>query len=291
MDLRVLLVESEPEDARFLQEVMCEIEDQHYLPEWTSIDVLHAATWTEAVHIISSEAGAPHILLLDPELADRAGVDSFCRAQALAPDIPVILLVSQEDRAIGLKLMREGAQDFALKQQVDCAPLAHTIRNAILRQRLLAATRATVPVDSLTGLLNRTGFVVLAERDRKLAERLSRRWMLLLVEPKNPRGNEERMDLEMVEIADHLRSVSSPTDLVARIGARRFAITVFDTEAETVEEAWMRIRSAAAERRFEVGASIFDVARPLTLDAMLEQASRDLMPTPASEITSAASAV
>lgn len=299
MDLRVLLVESDPDDARFLHEVLGEIEDQHYLGEWPCIEVLHAATWSEAEQIvngaISSGTGTPHVLLLDPELADLRGAAGFWRAQAAAADIPVVLLVSSEDQCLALKLMREGAQDFLLKKQLDCLPLAHAIRNAIARQRLLVATRATVPVDSLTGLLNRTGFMAVADRDRMLAERLNCRWMLLIAEPKNPAElaeaqREQGMDLEMVEAADHLRSASGPADLMARIGSRRFAICVFDTEAETVEEAWMRIRSTAAERRFEVGASIFDKNRPLSLEAMLEQASRDLMPAPSPETIRAAGA-
>jgi len=46
-----------------------------------------------------------------------------------------------------------------------------------------------------------------------------------------------------------------------------------------VEEAWIRIRGSAAERRINVGASIYDRARPISLDAMLDQAALDLLPT------------
>ena len=57
-------------------------------------------------------------------------------------------------------------------------------------------------------------------------------------------------------------------------------MSVFDGEIESVEEAWVRIRDAAAEVRIDVGVSIFDPGRPLSLDAMIEQATADLPRAP-----------
>ena len=79
-------------------------------------------------------------------------------------------------------MVRDGAQDFLLKREVDCAPLARAIRNALERHRLLAAARVTSMTDQLTGLLTRPAFLTLAERDRLLAERLGRKMMVLMAE-------------------------------------------------------------------------------------------------------------
>jgi DNA-binding NarL/FixJ family response regulator len=282
MDLKVLLIDADPDDTRYLHDVLSEIEDEHYLAEWPAIDVWHVATWAEAERCLSS--GTPHLVLLDCELPDRGAADAFCRCQSLAPDVPVIVLADPQDQDLARKLMLEGAEDYLCGKKIDCAPLAHAMRTAIFRRRVGAAARASMQFDPLTGLLNRTGFMALADRDRKLAERLERRWMLLIAEPKDPllgldSSGEHRLDLHMVAAADHLRSLAGPTDLVARIGRSRFAMGIFDTEIETLEEAWIRVRSAAAERRFEIGASIFDSARPLSLEAMLIQAARDLLPS------------
>ncbi len=214
-------------------------------------------------------------------LRTTKGAATFRVVQAAAPDVPVILLIRTEDEGLASRLMREGAEDFLIKKQVDCAPLAHALRNAVFRHRQLAAARAASLTDSLTGLSNRAGFLAMAARDRKLAERLDRRWMLLVAEPKNLveialAFGEQRRDLDLVDAAEHLRGIITPADLIARIGDRHFGIGVFDGEAESVEEAWARIRSAAAEHRMEVGASIFDRNRPISLDAMLEQALADL---------------
>ena len=121
------------------------------------------------------------------------------------------------------RLMRDGAEDFLLKKHIDCAPLAHSLRNAVLRRRLLSAARAASLTDSLTGLANRAGFLAVAARDRKLAERLKRRWMLLVAEPRNLAEisrafGEQRRDLELVEAAEQLRGMVTPADMLARIG-------------------------------------------------------------------------
>jgi PleD family two-component response regulator len=288
MNLRILLVESEPEEVVIFQDVLREIEDERWLPEWPELEFLHAATWQEAESILTAAAypgSLPHAVLLNPDLADSQGAQTFRRLQACAPDVPVILLVNASDLSLAMKLVREGAQDFLIQKQVDCAPLAHALRNAVARHRLLAAARAATLADALTGLPNRTSFFAQANRDRKLAERLGCRLMLLIAEPRRLTGagevnGEQRRDLELVDTADSLRAIASPVDTLARIGARRFAMTIFDSELETLEQAWIRIRTTAAARQIEVGVSIFDRQRPVTLEVMMEHAELDLAPTP-----------
>ena len=108
--------------------------------------------------------------------------------------------------------------------------------------------------------------------------------MILVAEPRisadtsTAQGRQNR-DLALVETADRLRSLSGPTDLLARIGQTRFAVAVFDTEAESVEEAWARMYSGGHEFRIRIGAAIFDADRPVSLDALLEQAALDLAPS------------
>ena len=139
---------------------------------------------------------------------------------------------------------------------------------------------ARTSTDSLTGLINRGAFLTLADRDRKLAERIGRRLMILVAEPMEiPRAaDEQRQDLTLVALADHLRNLASLTDLIARIGNSRFAMTVFETDHESLEEIWARMHSGAAEHRIQIGVAIFTPDRPASLDVLLEQAALDLTP-------------
>ena len=278
MLVRVLVVESEPEDVLFLRDVLLEIEAGRYWNPWTHIEILHASTLSAALSVVANEL--VDVILLDPDLSDSQGVDTFRRTHSCSDRIPIVLVVGPEDTAMAVRLVREGAQDFIAKRSIDCAPLAHAMRTAIERHRLLSAARAGASTDSLTGLNNRGGFLTLADRDRKLAERLGRRFMILIAEPKGLHEvfDPQRRDLTLVELADHLRSIAGPTDLLARIAETRFAMAVFETDVESLEEAWARMHSAAVGHRMQVGAAIFSTDRPASLDVLLEQAALDLTP-------------
>jgi diguanylate cyclase (GGDEF)-like protein len=281
MILRVLLVESDADDVLFLQEALTEIEGGRYWSNWIRIETLYADTWAKAAAILAREA--LDLLLLDLNLADSQGSETFRRAQAAASQVPVILLTCAEDAEMATRLVRDGAQDFLIKKQIDCAPMAHAMRNAIERHRLLSATRAASTIDSLTGLPNRGSFLTFADRDRKLAERLGRRLMVLVAEPKNLPAitaayGDQRRDLTLIEAADHLRGLVGPADLLARITETHFALTVFDTDVEPVEAAWARFHSIAGAHRIGIGAAIFDAAHPASIDVLLDQAESDLAP-------------
>jgi diguanylate cyclase (GGDEF)-like protein len=282
MNLRVLLVESEPEDVLFLRDVLIEIEAARHFNQWIHIEILHASTWSGASTVLANEP--VDLVLLNPDLDDCKGLETFRRAQAVADRVPIILLIGSADDVMALRMVRDGAQDFFIKHQIDCAPLAHAMLNAVERHRLLSATRAAATIDSLTGLPNRAGFFIYADRDRKIAERLGRRMMVLIAEPKNLQElaatfGSQRLDLALVETADHLRSVAGPTDLIARIGDTRYALAIFETDVESIEEAWARLHGAALEHRISIGAAVFDADHPASLEMLLEQAALDLAPT------------
>ena len=106
---------------------------------------------------------------------------------------------------------------------------------------------------------------------------------VVVAEPKNlgeitTAYGEQRRDLALIETADHMRSLAGPADLLARIETTRFGMTVFDTEAESVEGAWARMYAALLQHRILIGAAVFSNDQPATLDELLEQAARDLYP-------------
>lgn len=284
MNLRVLLAESGAEDILFLNDVLTELDGARCWGDWVHLEASHATTWADTAAILATEA--VDVLLLDPDLRDSQGADTFRRAQEAAPNVPVILLVEPAATSLAERMVRDGAQDFLLKKDVDCAPLARAIRNALERHRLLAAARATSMTDQLTGLLTRPAFLALVERDRLLAERLSRKMMLLLVECAESGAqdqaphvhDEQRRDLALVEAADDLRRLASPAALLARLSHSRFGMAVLDTLAESVEEVRARLDAATADGRFGFGAAVFDPQRPVSLDVLLEQAAVHLRP-------------
>jgi diguanylate cyclase (GGDEF)-like protein len=281
MILRVLIIESELDDILFLRDVLGEIQEGRFWHTWVHMEALAATTLAEAFAILANER--VDILLLNPDLSDSQGIETFRSICTGSGHLPVVLLIGSEDVSMALQLIRDGAQDFLKKKQIDAGPLAHAMRNAMERQRLLTAARTTIAMDSLTGLMNRSAFLTLAERDRKLAERFGRRLMILIAEPKNSGefatlSGEQRRDLTLVEGADHLRRMAGATDVIARIGETSFGISIFETDLESLEEAGARLHYFAATHRMQVGAAIFAADRPASLEVLLQQAALELAP-------------
>ena len=289
MTLRVLLAESATEDILFLNDVLTELDGARCWGDWVHLEASHSATLAHAEAILATKP--VDVLLLDPEFPDSHGAETFRRVQAAAPHVPVILLVEPSATTLAEHLVRDGAQDFLVKKEVDCVPLARAIRNAMERHRLLAAARATSMTDPLTGLLTRPAFLTLAERDRLLAERLNRRMMILLAEPTAPDHapqvpGEQGRDLALVEAADDLRRLAGPAALLGRLSDARFGLAVLDTLAESVEEIRSRLQAASTDAKLAFAAAVFDPQQPVSLDILLDQAAVNLRP-PSGQATSA----
>lgn len=277
MTLRVLVVESEPEELLFLRDVLTELDGSREWSQWTQVEAEYADSWKDAAGFLA--AGRFDVIVLGLDLSDSHGKETFLRYQAVAPQIPAVLIV--DEASLAENLLREGAQDFLVRGQVDCAPLAKALRSAIERHRLLAATRAASMVDSLTGLLSRDAFLLLADRDRRLAETMHRRQLLILAEPKAKFTDDQGRDLGVVDAAEQLRSMAGSTDLVARVGLLHLALSVLDSEQESAEEIWARLHGAAARSGISLGVAVFDPERPMGLDRLLELAAGDLKPAAA----------
>ncbi|MEP6963694.1 MAG: hypothetical protein ABI995_16575 [Acidobacteriota bacterium] len=290
MTLRALVVESEVEELLFLRNVLTELDGSPEWTQWTHVEGLYASSWADASAMLATER--VDVIVLNLDLSDSQGRETFLRFQVLAPQIPIVLLVPPTSSPrLAEDLLREGAQDYLIQNSVDCAPLAHAIRNAIGRHRLLASTRATSMIDPLTGLLSRDAFLLLAERDRTLATRMQRRQLVILAEPQpssfigNTSAGQHR-DLELVEAADHLRDLAGSADLVARVGLIHLAISILDSERESAEEIWARLHLAADTQHLKLGAAVFDPRRPLDLEQLLDRAAKDLYPAAASALVS-----
>src|ERR1700729_3803409 len=58
-------------------------------------------------------------VILDLDLPDSHGIDSFDQLFALAPNIPILVLVGAKDEAVGKSAVQRGAQDYLLKDRLD----------------------------------------------------------------------------------------------------------------------------------------------------------------------------
>ncbi len=81
------------------------------------------------------ERDPPAAVLLDLGLPDSDGLETFRRVRQRAPGLAIVILTATDDDALALVAVREGAQDWIVKQQVDPRLLPRVVRYAIERRR------------------------------------------------------------------------------------------------------------------------------------------------------------
>ena len=162
------------------------------------------------------------------------------------------------------------------------AVLLASLRRGGRRESFLART------DSLTGLLNRRGFLEVARREMARSARSGRPLTVALADVDR---FEEVNDLRGQDAGDHLlggmgtalRSAMRAVDASARLGGDEFAMLLPDADIESIEAVLDRLRlvlmQAAAEKGAPVtvslGAATFQ-RPPSSLDEMLRAAGRML---------------
>ena len=274
--MRVLLLEPDLEDAAFLTEALAELEEQQHGDAWIHAETSHAVDLPEALALLA--CARFDVILLAPMLPGGLPLQHLRRIAAAAPDTPVIAIASSAQESLASRMVREGAQDFLLKNEVDCRPLLRSIRNSIERHRALVALRSDVFVDPLTRVYNSFGFCALARRDLRLAGAAG--WSVLLVTAqlegleRAPGAGESA--LLLTEFADSLRCAAGETDLVGRLDAYRFAVLLLDRNAAEVVRTLHRIEEIAATRNAQ-GAKLvtlrvdrFSAPDASLVDAVLE---------------------
>lgn len=134
--LRISLVEDNPADARLIQEAISEITDQH-------IDLqIHTSLSESLAHFEASPIN-PDILIADLSLPDSKGLDTFHQIHRIVPQIPIVILTGLNDQTLAHQAVKEGAQDFVIKQAMSGEALARIINHAIERNRLLIECKLT----------------------------------------------------------------------------------------------------------------------------------------------------
>lgn len=82
-----------------------------------------------------------HLVLLDLNLPDSWGIDSFLRLKPVVQKIPVIILTGLSDTGVALEAIKEGAQDYVVKSELTEGLLAKTIQYSLERKRNLEFLR------------------------------------------------------------------------------------------------------------------------------------------------------
>lgn len=150
--LRILLVEDNPADAKFLK-----VSLEENMP-----GQFHLVQETYLGEALQTLAQTPFdIILLDLSLPDANGFETLTRTAVAAPDVPIVVLTGLDNDEVAFQSLQAGAQDYLIKGQKDRGALLRSMRYAIERHQsqknLVQQLEKMAFRDPLTGLLNRRG--------------------------------------------------------------------------------------------------------------------------------------
>jgi DNA-binding response OmpR family regulator len=143
--IRILHIEDNPADVVLIREILAE-------EKGFSGTVHHAGLLALGLEILG--VNTIDIILLDLNLPDSAGKATFRAVKESARDTPVIIMTGLNDEEAAVNAVREGAQDYLLKSEVDANLLVRSIRYAIEREKLSSELRQAMDrIKTLSGLL------------------------------------------------------------------------------------------------------------------------------------------
>jgi diguanylate cyclase (GGDEF)-like protein/PAS domain S-box-containing protein len=129
---KILLIEDNPGDARLIELML---EDARGFP----FAIQFADRLSEGLDILGTDA--VDVVILDLTLPDSAGLETFTRLHDHAVQIPIIVLTGFADEELAVTAVREGAQDYLVKGELDGNLLARACRYAMERHKADQALR------------------------------------------------------------------------------------------------------------------------------------------------------
>src|SRR3954469_14963730 len=125
----VLLIEDNPGDADLVRLRLVESK--------SSIDISCVDRLADGLQAAS--AAKPSVILLDLNLPDSRGAETFRKILNKVPDIPIVVLTGQDDEELAVKAVHQGVQDYLVKGAFDSKQRSRALRYAVERQGLLTS--------------------------------------------------------------------------------------------------------------------------------------------------------
>jgi len=133
MPAHVLLVEDNPGDADLVRLRLVEGR--------SAVRVNCVNRLSDALASITNEP--PALVLLDLNLPDSNGAETFRKVLRHAPAVPIVVISGRDDEALAITALHEGAQDYLVKGGFSGKQLERSLRYAMERQSLMQALEIT----------------------------------------------------------------------------------------------------------------------------------------------------
>src|SRR3989339_2105588 len=129
--IKILLIEDNEGDRRLIKEMLIEAFGERF--EFQS-----AQTVAEGLEKLDSN---PDLVLADLSLPDSSGLDTFYKLYQKSSKTPIVVLSGLSNEEVAVKALKQGAQDYLVKGQVEPNLLRRAIRYAIERKQIQESLR------------------------------------------------------------------------------------------------------------------------------------------------------
>jgi DNA-binding NtrC family response regulator len=182
--MKILIVDDQRSARRVLRQILSHLDD---------VEILEAATASEASAVIETQA--PDLLLLDIRLSedprDRGGLSVLRAARAVGRSTPAVIVTSSTELAEIREAMRQGAQDYVLKDELSpemLLPIVDGIRERMNLRGEVARLRERV--DKSSGTASILGSSTAMDRVRRLVGRVADANCAVLIRGETGSGKE-----------------------------------------------------------------------------------------------------
>lgn len=125
--VKILLIEDSLAEARLLQELFKDAKNSIF-------KIVHVQRLQEGIKAVNRENF--DVILLDLTLPDSQGLSSLTPLMSKVPQVPIVVLTNTNDDQLALEAVRQGAQDYLMKRQVNLEMLVRSVSYAIERSQV-----------------------------------------------------------------------------------------------------------------------------------------------------------
>lgn len=280
--IRVLLIEDNPADARLIQEMLKDNFSKQSI-------FTHVERLSEGMKYLNNNSF--DILLLDLCLPDSEYFETFDKVSSQTTRVPIVVLTGIDDETLAVKAMQMGAQDYLIKGEIDGNSLSHAILYGVERHRLIKELRKLSHLDELTGLYNRRGFLTFTEQYSKLADREGRGMWLLFADFDHLKWindilGHNKGDKALIDIANVLKTTFRKSNLIARIGGDEFVVLAIGARKDCIKVLINRLQknldifnikhNNSYELSLSIGAAYYDPEHPCSIEELIARADKSM---------------
>lgn len=226
--IRLLIVDDEVVDRAYYQRMLRQSVNIPY-------EVIEAVSGQEALEYLKDHE--VDCILLDYQLPDINGLELLTKIKKMSGKfVPVIMLTGRGDEEVAVNAMKEGAEDYFIKNKIEPHVLMKTIQ-AVIRNSQLKKTiyeqkkqlKYYAYYDNLTGFVNRHTFDEIAKHALIEAKRLHHELAILLIDLDNFTSVNDSLGFLagnelLIETAKRIKNVLPKEVIVARLGDDEFAV-------------------------------------------------------------------